>query len=177
MSWNPPADLGGGTLAHYIISVTDHADVTVTGQAATIDNITATGTITFSVTAVTTNTTGQQLTGPPATTTRDAPVDNGTITLTRGPETQEICAGDPDCAWMHIVLTGMRPNTSYTLTPHSTNPAYVSGSASITTDANGNATTDKFAYHEEGYTVWVTATPDGGGAEIRSNDLVWQKAG
>jgi hypothetical protein len=176
MTWTQPADLGGGTLSHYVVSVTDHPDITVTGQAAVVDNITATGTITFSVTAVATAS-GQQFTGAPATTTREAPVDNGTIALSRGPETQDICAGDPDCAWMHIVLTGMRPNTSYTLTPHSTNPGYIGGSASITTDGGGNAATDKFAYHEEGYTVWVTATPAGGGTEIRSNDLVWQKAG
>jgi hypothetical protein len=35
---------------------------------------------------------------------------------------------------------------------------------------------DEFAFHEEGYTVWVMATSDADGTETRSNEVVWQPA-
>jgi len=177
MSWDPPADLGGGTLAHYIISVTDRSDATVNGETATITDIGSTGTITFAVRAVTTAPGGQQLVGARASTSEEVtpPAPAGTVTLTRGPETQEWCAGDPDCAWMHVVLTGMRPNTTYRLMPHSTAPTYSNPGGNVTTDANGYGVTDQFAYHVEGDTVWVIAT-DPNDVETRSNDLVWEKA-
>ena len=46
-----------------------------------------------------------------ATTSGRAQPGNGTVTLTQGASTQEYCEGDPDCAWMHVVLTGFPPNT------------------------------------------------------------------
>jgi hypothetical protein len=176
MSWDPPADLGGGTLAHYIISVTDRSDATVNGETATITDIGSTGTITFSVRAVTNTAQGQQV-GARASTSEDVtpPAPTGTVSLSRGPETQEWCAGDPDCAWMHVVITGMQPNTSYRLMPHSSSPTYSNPGGSVTTDANGDAVTDQFAYHVEGDTVWVVAT-DPNRVETRSNNLVWETA-
>jgi hypothetical protein len=173
MTWDAPADLGGGTFAHYLVRVTGEPDAAVPGRAATYD-VDATGTITFSVQAVTTDGAGQQLVGPAVTTTRETAQQNdGQVVLSRGPDTQEWCSPDPDCAWMHVELVGLLPNTHYDLMPHSTAPTYSNPGGDCTTDDTGYCVTDQFAYHEAGDTVWVTATgPDG--VELRSNDLFWE---
>ena len=175
--WDTPADMGTGTFTHYIATMTGQPDVTVTGNSAGFD-VTASGTLTFTVRAVTTTPDGQQLVGAVATTTQEAPppAPAGTVALTQGAATQEWCAGDPDCSWMHIELSGMQPNTRYTLMPHASSPTYSNPGGYVTTDANGRAVTEQFAYHVEGDTVWVVAT-DPNGVETRSNDLVWEKLG
>jgi hypothetical protein len=107
----------------------------------------------------------------------DVPVNQGTVTVSRGALTQEQCAGDPDCAWIHVALSGMQPNVTYSLTADSTSPTFNPPGGSCTTDANGSCVADgQIAYHEEGQTVWVTATGPGG-TQTRSNELVWPTAG
>jgi hypothetical protein len=174
MSWDPPADLGGGTLAHYVISVTDRSDANVQGETATINDIAGTGTITFAVRAVTNTPSGQQV-GAAATTAEDIPADGppGTVSLSRGQATEEWCGESPDCAWMHIQLTGLQPNTRYSLMPDSSNENYSNPGGDVLTDANGNGVTEQFAYTGVGHTVWVTATSQADGTVTRSNDLVW----
>jgi hypothetical protein len=176
MTWNPPADLGGGTLSHYIISVTDHSDAVVNGQSATIDNSDSSGSITFAVRAVT-NTPNGQLVGAGASTAQNIPAPpgrNGTVTLSRGQSTTQWCPEAPDCAWMHIQLTGLQPNTRYSLMPDSSNETYSNPGGDVTTDGGGNAVTEQFAYTGVGQTVWVTATSQADGSVVRSNDLVWE---
>ncbi|GAB3460417.1 hypothetical protein GCM10027436_67960 [Actinophytocola sediminis] len=174
-TWDQPADLGGGRLVHYVVGVTGRADVTVTGESATVA-VSGTGATVLTVLAVTENTAGQRLRGAPASHTVEAPPQaTGQVLLTRGPPTQGDCGGDPDCAWMHVELVGMQPNTPYRLMPHSTAPTYANEGGDCPSDANGYCVTDQFAYHVEGDTVWVTVTaPDG--TVTRSNDLVWEKA-
>jgi hypothetical protein len=176
MTWNPPADLGGGTLSHYIVSVTDHSDAVVNGQSATIDSSDSSGSITFAVRAVT-DTPNGQLIGATASTAQDIPAppgSNGTVTLSRGQSTTEYCGESPDCAWMHVQLTGLQPNTRYNLMPDSSNTNYSNPGGWVVTDANGNAVTEQFAYTGVGHTVWVTATSQADGSVVRSNDLVWE---
>jgi hypothetical protein len=167
MSWAQPADLGGGTLLHYVVSANGQDTVT-TGQTFTFNNITST--TTFTVRAVTQTPNGQ-VDGASASRTVDVP--NGTVQISQGAPTQQECAGDPDCAFVHVVLTNMQPNTTYTLTAQVSGPTPINGSGSCTTDANGSCTADPFAYHEEGQTVTVTArAPDG--TATQSNNLVWE---
>jgi hypothetical protein len=176
MTWNPPADLGGGTLSHYVISVTDRSDAVVNGQSATVDNISSSGSITFAVRAVTDTPSGQ-LVGATASTAKDIPAppgSNGTVTLSRGQSTTEWCPEASDCAWMHVQLTGLQPNTRYSLMPDSSNETYSNPGGDVMTDANGNAVTEQFAYTGVGQTVWVTATSQADGSVVRSNDLVWE---
>jgi hypothetical protein len=172
MSWAQPADLGGGTLLHYVVSGPGVPDTVTTGQTFTFNDIAGTGTMTFTVRAVTQTPSGQV---DGASASQSVEVPNGTVSLSRGALTQEQCAGDPDCAWLHIELANMRPNTHYTLVPHSTG-AYQGPNGQCTTNASGSCVvSDQIAFHEEGNTVWVTATaPDG--TATRSNDLFWESA-
>jgi hypothetical protein len=75
---------------------------------------------------------------------------------------------------MRVQLSGLRPNTKYTLMPDSSNENYSNPGGDVTTDANGNAVTEQFAYTGVGHTVWVTATSTADGSVVRSNDLVWE---
>jgi hypothetical protein len=170
VTWAAPADMGGGTFAHYVVTMTGQPDVTVTGTSAGFD-VTTTGTLTFTIRAVTTDSAGGQLTGATATTTAEAPApSNGTVNVSQGDWTQQWCAGDPDCAWMRVELVDMQPNTTYQLMPNYGNPGH-----GVTTDGNGYALVESvFAYHEEGRTVWVTATPESGGTATESNRIVWE---
>jgi hypothetical protein len=178
MTWEAPANLNGGTLAGYYVTATGWGETSVGGRTFVFDNIDATGTLTFTVRARTTDSAGRTIEGATATATADGGPDPsaGEVRLSRGPETQEYCAGDPDCAWMHVELVNMQPDTHYDLMPHSTAEGYSNPGGDCITDGNGYCVTDQFAYHVEGDTVWVTVTgPDG--TELRSNDLVWEKAG
>jgi Fibronectin type III domain len=174
VTWGPPADLGGGRLVHYVVSASGRADVTVTGQAAGVP--VGTGATVVSVRAITSNAAGENLRGAPASVTVEPPpVATGQVNLSRGLVTDLDCGGDPDCAYMHVELVGMQPNTMYHLQPHSSSPTYGNPGGDCGTDANGYCVTDQFAYHVEGDTVWVTATsPDQ--TVTRSNDMVWEKA-
>ena len=74
---------------------------------------------------------------------------------------------------MHVELTGFPPDTAIKLDPHSSASGYGNDGHTTTTDGNGNASTDQFAYAGVDHTVWVTATlPDG--TVITSNEMVWE---
>jgi fibronectin type III domain protein len=170
--WDAPADMGTGTFTHYVATMSGAPDVTVTGPAAGFDiDPSTTATLTFTVRTVTTTPEGQQLVGPVATTTKA--VSGGTVTLSRGPATQEWCAGHDSCAWMHVVLNNMRPNTTYHLQPFSNDPSYSNTGGDYRTDANGHLVEDQFAYYGVGHNVWIVVT-DPDGVDTRSNDLVWE---
>jgi Fibronectin type III domain len=174
--WDAPADMGTGTFTHYVATMTGQPDAVVTGPAAGFD-VTTGGVVTFTVRAVTTTADGQQLSGQVATTTQDiGPVRTGTVTVGRGTPTEQYCGNYDACAWMHVELSGMRPNTSYHLQPHSSDPAYGNPGGECTTDANGFCVTEQFAYAGVGHTVWITVTnnQDVNDPEIRSDDYVWE---
>ncbi|MFL6120997.1 fibronectin type III domain-containing protein [Actinophytocola sp.] len=170
--WDPPADMGTGTFTHYIATMTGAPDQTVTGPAAGFDfDPSQPGVLTFTVRVVTTTADGQQLVGPVATTTKA--VSGGSVTVARGPATEEWCGSDDACAWMHVELHGMRPNTQYHLQPFSDDAAYSNPGGECTTDGSGYCETDQFAYSGVGHTVWIVVT-DPGGVDTRSNDYVWE---
>lgn len=93
------------------------------------------------------------------------------VTLSRGPPTDKYCGWSPDCAWMHVELTGFEADTDYEVEVYSSDPAYSNEGAGVHTDENGFADTDRFAYAGVGHTVWVeVTTPDG---PVKSNELPW----
>jgi hypothetical protein len=170
--WDNPADMGTGTFTHYVATMTGAPDQTVTGLAAGFDfDQSQSATLTFTVRIVTTTADGRQLVSPVATTTKV--VSGGSVTLGRGPATEEWCGDNDACAWMHVELHSMRPNTSYHLQPFSNDAAYSNPGGDCTTDASGYCDTDQFAYAGVGHTVWIVVT-DPNGVDTRSNDYVWE---
>ena len=170
--WDNPADMGTGTFTHYIATMTGAPDQTVTGPAAGFDfDPSQPATLTFTVRIVTTTADGQQLVSPVATTTKV--VSGGSVALSRGPATEEWCGENDACAWMHVELHNMRPNTQYHLQPFSNDAAYSNPGGECTTDGSGYCDTDQFAYAGVGHTVWIVVT-DPNGVDTRSNDYVWE---
>ncbi len=175
VTWGQPA-LNGGALLHYVVSATGQADRTLTALTDTYELMGSDSDITFTVRAVTQAPDGQTLVGESASHTVAAsptPPTDPVLTLTRGPDSDQWCDPSPDCAWMHVVLTGFPPNTDIFLEPHSTDTTYSNVGYTTTTDGNGYEDTDQFAYHDVGETVHVTARlPDG--TVITSNTLLWE---
>ncbi|WP_256334613.1 fibronectin type III domain-containing protein [Lentzea albidocapillata] len=116
----------------------------------------------FTVTVVAQNSAGR---GTPATARQVPPQRVKKISLTKGALASP-CA-EPNCYWMHVVMTGFEPRTRYKVDPHSTDSDYKNPGHSLTTDEQGSAVLDAFYYHGAGHTVWVTA--DG----VSSNRLEW----
>ena len=173
MTWAPPADYGGGSPGGYYVTGEGWGESSVGGTTWTFDNVQATGTVTFTVRARTTDSAGRLLEGATATATVEAG-SGGTVTVTRGTPTEDHCGEFDACAWMAITLDGLRPNTTYTLMPDSSDPDYGNPGAGVTTDENGDYFTERFAYAGVGHTVWVTATSEADGSVVRSNDYVWE---
>ncbi|KOX18981.1 hypothetical protein ADK67_34365 [Saccharothrix sp. NRRL B-16348] len=117
----------------------------------------------FTVTVVAENRAGR---GTPAV-VRTAPQPSSrSITLSKGPLADR--CSESDCYWMHVVVTGFEPETSYDAYPHSTADGYDNPGHGFTTDAEGRATFNAFYYHGVGHTVWVTV------GDVESNRLEWE---
>ncbi|GGP81590.1 fibronectin type III domain-containing protein [Saccharothrix coeruleofusca] len=170
LTWAQPA-LNGGTLVHYEVTATGLGTQQVTGTRV-VWQVRASQAVTFTVAAVTRAPNGQLLTGAPASATHE-PAPLPRLTLSKGAPTEESCGEKPDCAWMHVVLTGFDPRTAYLVKPYNNaGDGYTNPGHTVTTDANGNETIDQFAYTGPGETVWVEVVlPDG--TPIRSNTVVW----
>jgi hypothetical protein len=173
MTWAPPADYGGGTPGGYYVTGEGWGESSVAGTTWTFDDIQATGTLTFTVRARTTDSAGRLVEGATATATVDAG-SGGTVTVTRGTPTEDYCGEYDACAWMAVTLDGLAPNTTYTLMPHSSDPEYDNPGAGVRTDENGDYFTERFAYAGVGHTVWVTATSEADGTVVRSDNYVWE---
>lgn len=171
LTWAQPA-LNGGALVHYEVTATGLGTQQVTGTQVVYRQVRASQAVTFTVSAVTRAPNGQLLTGAPASATHEAaPLPQ--LTLSKGAPTEDSCGEKPDCAWMHVVLTGFEPHTPYRVMPYNNaDDGYTNPGHTVTTDANGNETIDQFAYTGPGETVWVEVVlPDG--TPIRSNTVVW----
>ncbi|WP_434446625.1 fibronectin type III domain-containing protein [Lentzea sp. E54] len=116
----------------------------------------------FTVTVVAQNSAGR---GTPATARQVPPQRVKKITLTKGAPAPE--CDQPNCYWMHIVMTGFASDTRYNVDPHSTDSGYSNPGHGTRTDDQGYAEFNAFYYHGAGHTVWVTA--DG----VESNRLEW----
>ncbi|MFJ1760488.1 fibronectin type III domain-containing protein [Amycolatopsis sp. NPDC088138] len=112
--------------------------------------------------------------GAAAATTFTRPAPKPSIKLSQGTRPQGAdrnCGRDeetPDCAWMHVVLTGFAPNTSYHVQPHANNSGYSNPGVTESTDENGSMTLNAFYYYGVGNTVWVTV------GSYTSARLVWR---
>ena len=171
-SWDAPADMGTGTFVHYLVNIVGARQTTTTAQSFSYNDIQIDQELTITITAVTATPDGQQVNGATATVVTGQQPSLANVALTRGPATTEWCGPDPACAWMHVVLTGFPPNTDVFLDPQSTDPGYGNEGYTLTTDGNGNASTDQFAYAGVGETVHVNA--DFNGQQVRSNDVFWE---
>jgi hypothetical protein len=168
VSWGEPA-LGGGTLAHYLVSASGLGQKTVTGTSTTYSGLAAGSSVTFSVRAVTTTPGGQTLTG--ATASKTLAVPSPKLTITRGAATSSSSCKAPDCAWINVKMTGFAPNTTYKIVATASQWGDFSEPCTATTDANGSATCNDTRFDGGGQTVWVdVTTPDG---KIESNHLTW----
>jgi len=95
------------------------------------------------------------------------------IVMSKGPLTEEYCGEEPDCAWMHVVMTGFEPNTRYLVIPYSdVDDGYSNEGYTTTTDANGDSTFDRFAYAGPGERPWVETEVPGIGT-VRSDQVTW----
>lgn len=95
------------------------------------------------------------------------------VVLTRGAtgDFNENCQA-PECAKMHIEMSGFEPNTSYHIEPFSPTDEYSNPGATVTTDGSGRKDTDRFDYNGVGEQVYVVV--EKGGTEVaRSRTIVW----
>lgn len=169
VSWNPP-DMHGGQFQHYLVSATGQPDQTVTSPFALEVYLTMpSGTLTFTVRAITTSADGRTLTGAAASVSV-TPL-KPSIQISRGADSESSDCKAPDCAWVHTVMTGFAPNTSYSVVPHAGDGHQFSDPCTTTTDANGDATCDDTRYDVGGETIWVDVqTSDG---TVESNHYYW----
>jgi hypothetical protein len=171
LTWGQPA-LGGGTLVHYEVTATGLTPQQVTATQAVYAQVQATQAITFTVRAVTRAPDGRTLVGEPTTAVHEA-APGPTIVLRKGELTEEHCGdtGD-DCAWMHVELVGFAPNTSHHIQPFSSHDGYHNDGHRTSTDDNGFADINQFAYSGPGDSVWVVVTlPDG--STMQSPTIAW----
>ncbi|MEU0510895.1 fibronectin type III domain-containing protein [Amycolatopsis sp. NPDC006125] len=121
--------------------------------------------VTYTVTVVAENSAGR---GAPATVQTLVPVQRTPqITIRRGEDTTYDGCEAPDCAYMHVEMTGFDPNTRYEVEVFSDNPGYSNPGRGVRTDAEGNEVFEAFPYESVGYTVWVEVNG------VRSNYYVW----
>lgn len=174
-NWTAPADMGTGRFVHYAVQVVGVRQVTVTGTSMTLNDVQIDQELTITVTPVTADPGGRQITGDSATViTGQPPGGTAKVNLSRGPATTAYCGALPGCAWMHVELVGFPPNTDIFVDPQSTDPSYQNEGYTFRTDANGYAVDNQFAYAGVGETVHVNADLDG--EQIRSNDVYWEAA-
>ncbi|MBB4906434.1 fibronectin type III domain-containing protein [Actinophytocola algeriensis] len=174
VNWGRPADMGSGGFVHYVVNVGGFRQVTVTGLSAALTGVQVDTAFTVTVTAVTTNPAGAQVPGAPASVQTEGrpPAADPSVVLSEGAPTEEYCGELPDCAWMHVEASNFPPGTMIRFTAYSTHDPEWSNSHETTTDENGFADIDRFAYGGTGHTVWVeVTTPDGNTYE--SNRIEW----
>ena len=170
VTWTAAPDNGAPITAYHVSWTRDDGArpgaATVSGSGPlsyVIPGIWSGADVPFTVTVVAENSAGR---GTPAS-ARTAPQPSvRSIALSKGPLAP--ACGRSDCYWMHVVMTGFEPGTSYDAYPHSTDPGYDNPGHGTTTDADGRAEFNAFYYHGDGHTVWVTV--DG----IESNRMEWK---
>ncbi|MFI0453568.1 fibronectin type III domain-containing protein [Actinomadura sp. 6N118] len=95
------------------------------------------------------------------------------VVLTRGEtgDYNENCQA-PQCAKMHIEMSGFEPNTQYHIEPVAPNDDYSNPGATVTTNGSGYEATDRFDYNGVGERVYIVV--EKGGTEVaRSRTIVW----
>ncbi|MFD9891303.1 fibronectin type III domain-containing protein [Amycolatopsis sp. NPDC059027] len=171
VSWGAPA-MNGGTLVHYVISATGKGSQTTNGTSMTYGGLS--GSVTFTVYAVTKTADGQTLNGASSSKTIQIAAQ-GTITISQGaPGSSDNCKR-PNCYWINASLKGFAPNTRYTLRLSSDSNPKVHEEDTTPTDANGSVNYNKVNYDVPGQTVWITVLDANGRALATSNKIKWEK--
>jgi hypothetical protein len=169
VSWNTP-NMHGGQFQHYLLTATGQPDQTVTIPFALVIYLTMpSGTLTFTVRAITTGADGRTLTGDAASTSVTPP--KPAIQISRGSDSSSSACKAPSCAWVDVAMTGFDPNTSYTVMPYSGNGHNFSEPCKATTDSSGATPCNDIRYDVSGETVYVTVQTSNG--TIESNHLTW----
>jgi hypothetical protein len=174
--FSAPADLGGGTLQHYTVSGTGLATKTVTGTTTTFTGLPSTGgqKVTFTVKAVTRTADGQNRTGAGA--SASVTVPNQSMAITPGESSQSANCEAPDCRWINVTLTGLEPNTTYSIHGWANGHEFTAP-VDMTTDASGSATCadnscDRIRYDVPDTDVYFFTTVPSG--RLQSNTLSWE---
>jgi hypothetical protein len=169
VSWNPP-NMHGGQFQHYLLTATGQPDQTVSAPFALVVYLTMpSGTVTFTVRAITTGADGRTLTGAAASTSVTPP--KPAIQISRGADSSSSDCKQPSCAWIDVTMTGFDPDSSFSVEPYSGNGHNFSEPCKAKTDSSGAATCNDIRYDVSGETVYVTVdTPEG---TITSNTITW----
>jgi hypothetical protein len=120
----------------------------------------------FTVTVTAANSAGQ---GAPVSVRKvqgDTPA-NRKITISRGKDTTANQCGPPNCAFLHIVMTGFTPGKSMTITAYASDTG-THGSVTRTIGPGGTLEFEYFSMGTPSRTVWVRAE------SVESNRLFWE---
>jgi hypothetical protein len=153
VAWAPTSGSGGGS-------------ATQPGGARSMTITGLTRGAMYRITVTAQNSAGR---GSPATVQATVPAPARSVTVSRGSDTTygDSCHA-PDCAFMRVVMRGFKPNTSYTILPHSSEWYDYNPGTTLNTDRNGNLTFEDFPFDAVGQQVWVTV--DG----VESNRHLWR---
>ncbi|MFI6678642.1 fibronectin type III domain-containing protein [Kribbella sp. NPDC050470] len=170
LGWNRP-QLGEGTFVRYDVSMGSQTRTTTAAQL-TWTGLTAATRYTFTVRAITRSPDGRTLTGEAATVTATTQRKESVI-ASRGAGADYGNCEPPECAFILIRMSGLRPDTRYEIHPWTTEWGNFNPGATLTTDEKGGMVVDdRFPCNAVGQTVWVTVkAPDG--TTYTSNKFVW----
>jgi hypothetical protein len=173
LTWKRPSLNGGTFLSYSVFRVNDSEPDTTTSARFTSTGLADGKRYTFQVRTVTRGSNGKTLIG--ATATVSATTLGGVnpdITISKGTKYtgSDPCDNVDRCYNIHIVATGLKPNTSYSFS------GYTSGygrlhTDNVTTTASGRINIQKFYNDDDGSQVWVTAIVNG--KTIKSNEVTW----
>ncbi|MGH3240871.1 MAG: fibronectin type III domain-containing protein [Spirillospora sp.] len=168
VTWTAPED-NGAPVTGYTVSwkgaESGQASLSKGRRSYSVSGLTPGGTYTITVRAK--NREGQG-------TASRVRVDMGSVvTVTRGKtETFNENCKKPQCALMHVVMTGFEPHTSYHIQPFAVSDDYSNNGATLTTDGSGRQVTDRFHYNGVGERIYIVV--EKGGTEVaRSRTIVW----
>ncbi|WP_350279208.1 fibronectin type III domain-containing protein [Kribbella sp. HUAS MG21] len=179
LGWMQPT-MGDGTFLRYEVAIgsrTAPPRVTSTSTQATITGLTDGTAYTFYVRAITRASDGQQVVGKytslsATSIAAEAPTKRVVASRGEGTTYGDNCR-QPECAYIQIRLENLRPNTTYSMKPYTSewgnfNPGY-----STKTDGKGQLLVpDQFPCSAVGQLTWVTVTgPEG---TYTSNKFFWK---
>ncbi|GAA4525942.1 hypothetical protein GCM10023192_07180 [Amycolatopsis samaneae] len=170
VTWGAPP-MNGGTLQNYVVSATGKPTQNVPGTSATFNGLS--GSVTFTVYAVTKTADGQTLNGPSRSTTLQI-ATQGSITISQGaPASSDKCS--KNCYWVNASLRGFAANTVYRLRLVSGASHVVHEENATPTDANGSVNYNKIDYDQPGQNVRIEVLDANGRVITRSNTITWEK--
>lgn len=169
LGWNRP-ELHEGTFVRYDVKLGSTTRPATTEQVSW-SGLTNGKRYTFTVRAITRAPDGRTLTGAAATLSA-TPQRAERVIASRGAGAEYDNCKPPSCAFIHVQMENLRPNTRYVIKPYTEKWGNFNPGAALTTDAQGNQTIDdRFPCNAVGQKVWVTV--EGPEGTYTSNKFVW----